>query len=88
MFFGSLEKYHFENKGKREIYMGHNAYKLGAAGVSPDDIIQVGSDILRVIQELLKGILAGIVKRLATGLVQHHLCHGGVHLFGELRGFF
>ena len=42
MFFGSLEKYNFELKGKRELYVGYNAYALGAGGLKNDEIIQAG----------------------------------------------
>jgi len=42
MLYGSPEKYTWELKGKREIYIGYNAYALGAGGVKNDDIIQVG----------------------------------------------
>lgn len=42
MFFGSTEKYNWELKGKREIYVGYNAYALGAGGIKNDEIIQAG----------------------------------------------
>jgi uncharacterized protein DUF1329 len=42
MFFGSPEKYSWELKGKKEMYVGYNAYALGAAGVKNDEVIQTG----------------------------------------------
>jgi hypothetical protein len=42
MFFGSPEKYSWELKGKKELYVGYNAYALGAAGVKNDEVIQAG----------------------------------------------
>jgi hypothetical protein len=42
MFFGSPQKYTWELKGKQEMYVGYNAYALGAAGVENDDVIQAG----------------------------------------------
>jgi hypothetical protein len=42
MFFGSPEKYDWKLKGKKELYVGYNAYALGADGVKNDDVIQPG----------------------------------------------
>jgi hypothetical protein len=42
MYFGSPEKYNWKLKGKKEMYVGYNAYALGAGGVKNDDIIAVG----------------------------------------------
>ncbi len=42
MFFGSPEKYNWQLKGKRELYVGYNAYALGAAGIKNDDLLQPG----------------------------------------------
>jgi hypothetical protein len=42
MYFGSPEKYNWELKGKKEMYVGYNAYALGAGGVKNEDIIQPG----------------------------------------------
>ena len=42
MYFGSPEKYNWELKGKKELYVGYNAYALGAGGIKNDDIIQKG----------------------------------------------
>jgi hypothetical protein len=42
MYFGSPEKYNWELKGKKEMYVGYNAYALGAAGVKNDELIQKG----------------------------------------------
>ena len=42
VFFGSPEKYNWEIKGKKEMYIGYNSYKLGGAGVKNDDLIRPG----------------------------------------------
>jgi hypothetical protein len=42
MFNGSLERYNWELKGKREIYIPYNNYRLAAAGVKNDEIIRPG----------------------------------------------
>ncbi|MEH6583478.1 MAG: DUF1329 domain-containing protein [Halioglobus sp.] len=42
MYFGSPEKYNWELKGKKEMFVGYNAYGLGAAGVQNDELIQKG----------------------------------------------
>lgn len=40
MYNGAPNQYDWEIKGKREIYVPYNAYKLHDAGVRPDDIIR------------------------------------------------
>ncbi|MEE8057101.1 MAG: DUF1329 domain-containing protein [Pseudomonadales bacterium] len=42
MFNGSLEKYNWTLEGKREVYIGYNAYKVGAEGVKNADLIRPG----------------------------------------------
>jgi hypothetical protein len=42
MFFGSPQKYEWELKGKKELYVGYNSYALGAGGIENDDVIQAG----------------------------------------------
>lgn len=42
LFYGSTEKYNWELKGKREVYVPYNSYALGAAGVKNKDLIQPG----------------------------------------------
>jgi hypothetical protein len=42
MLFGSPQKYEWELKGKKEMYVAYNSYALGAAGVKNDDLIQAG----------------------------------------------
>lgn len=42
MFFGSPEKYEWTLKGKKEMYVGYNAYGLSAGGIKNKDLIQPG----------------------------------------------
>jgi hypothetical protein len=42
MYFGSPQKYSFELKGKKEMYVAYNSYALGAGGVQNKDLIQPG----------------------------------------------
>jgi hypothetical protein len=42
MYFGSPQKYEWELKGKKEMYVAYNSYALGAAGVKNEDLIQAG----------------------------------------------
>ncbi len=42
MYFGSPQKYQWELKGKKEMYVAYNSYALGAAGVKNDELIQIG----------------------------------------------
>jgi hypothetical protein len=42
MYFGSPQKYEWELKGKKEMYVAYNSYALGAAGVKNDELIQTG----------------------------------------------
>jgi hypothetical protein len=42
MFFGSLEKYDWELKGKKEMYIGYNSYAVAAKGIRDKDLIKPG----------------------------------------------
>ncbi len=49
-----------------------------------DHIGQVRSDIVRVIQQLLKSEFAGVVKAVPRRHVQHGFTHGIVHVLGQI----
>ena len=42
MFVGSPEKYNWELKGKRELYVAYNCYALGVGGIKIKDLTQAG----------------------------------------------
>lgn len=42
LWFGSLQKYDWKLVGKRELYIPYNSYRLGAAGVSNEELLQPG----------------------------------------------